>query len=71
MTRVRRTQYVRLGMITVLMSVIWLQVLPWMATQPDMAAHLQQLDEQGIDPSAMFYTELDAMEPILRRLEQR
>lgn len=60
-----------LGLTFCLMAVIWLRVLPWVAAQPKMAAHLEQLDKQGIDPSAMFYTDLEAMEPILRRLECR
>jgi len=60
-----------LGMTICLVAVIWLQVLPWVAVQPKMAAHLEQLDKKGIDPSAMFYTDLEAMEPILRRLECR
>ena len=67
----RRLQYIRLALATSLIAVIWLQVLPWIAVQPKMAAHLEHLDEHGVDPSAMFYTELDAMEPILHRLEQR
>ncbi len=71
MTNPRWKDYARLVLAGSLIGVIWLQVLPWIAVQPPMAAHLEQLDEQGIDPSAMFYTELDAMEPILWRLEQR
>jgi len=71
MSQEQLTGCLRLGTIVCLMAVIWLQVLPWVADQPKMAAHLEQLDEQGIDPSAMFYTDLDAMEPILRRLEHR
>lgn len=71
MTDSRIHNYVRLALVSGVMAVLWLQVLPWIAAQPDMAAHLEQLDERGIDPSAMFYTELDSMEPILRRLEQR
>ena len=71
MSRQQLTGRLGLGMIVCLLAVIWLQVLPWVAAQPKMAAHLEQLDKQGIDPSAMFYTELEAMEPILRRLECR
>jgi hypothetical protein len=71
MNRQQLTGGLRLGMVGCLLAVIWLQVLPWVAAQPKMAAHLEHLDEQGIDPSAMFYTDLDAMEPILKRLERR
>ena len=47
-------------------AVIWLVVLPWWSRQPAMAQRLEWLDERGIDPSAMFYTELEYMDPILR-----
>lgn len=52
-----------------IVAVIWLYALPWWAQQPGMAAHLQSLEDQGIDASAMFYTELDALDPVLQRLE--
>ncbi len=35
-----------------------------------MREYSRWLDERGIDPSAMYYTELEAMEPILHRLER-
>ncbi len=47
----------------------WCIVLPWYAGQPAMKKHLQFLDDQGIDPSAMFYTELEAMDAILEKIE--
>ena len=50
---------------------LWLVVLPWIARQPRMAAHLQWLQDQGIDGGAMYYTELEAMKPILEKLERR
>lgn len=48
---------------------IWGGVLPWIAAQPEMQRHLTFLDERGIDPSAMFYTELDAMDAILKNVD--
>lgn len=53
------------------LSVLWLVALPWIARQPRMAAHLQWLEDQGIDGGAMYYTELEAMKPILEKLERR
>ncbi len=50
---------------------VWLLVLPWLARQPSVNTQLQWLDEQRIDPSAMYYTELEAMKPILARLNER
>lgn len=55
----------------VLIGVVWLVVLPWLAAQPAMKRHRQWLDDRGIDPGAMYYTELDAMEPILDRLNKQ
>lgn len=53
----------------VIIACLWCVVLPWFADRPAMKAHLQFLDDRGIDPSAMFYTELDAMDAILEKLE--
>ncbi|MFG0264497.1 MAG: hypothetical protein ACF8AM_05010 [Rhodopirellula sp. JB055] len=50
-----------------LLSIIWLVVLPAYARQPEMHQHLKWLDDRGIDPSAMYYTELDVMDDILAK----
>jgi len=47
---------------------VWFVALPHAANQPDMAAHLEFLDDNGVDPSAMYYTELEMMKPIFERL---
>jgi hypothetical protein len=52
-------------------TVIWLVVLPWLARQPSVDARIRRLDAQGIDPSAMYYTELESMRPILDDLNRR
>ncbi|NJN44232.1 MAG: hypothetical protein HC806_05590 [Anaerolineae bacterium] len=52
-------------------SLIWLFVLPWIARRPAVETHLRDLDSQGIDPSAMYYTDLKMMDRLLRRLEGR
>lgn len=49
------------------LSVVWLVWLPAYANQPAMKRHLQWLDDKGIDPSAMYYTELEFMKDILAR----
>lgn len=49
------------------LSVVWLVWLPAYADQPEMKRHLQWLDDKGIDPSAMYYTELEMMKDILAR----
>lgn len=49
------------------LGLIWLVWLPGQADRPAMRRHLQWLDDRGIDPSAMYYTELDVMRDILKR----
>jgi hypothetical protein len=61
---------VTLLLVTFSIAAVWLLFLPWIATQPSTAERLRFLEERGIDPSAMYYTELDAMDRILDRLER-
>jgi hypothetical protein len=51
-------------------AVCWLVLLPWLAAQPELAARIKTLERAGIDPSAMYYSELEMMPDTLRRLEQ-
>ncbi len=62
-------RYLGLVLATTAVAFVWTVILPWVALQPQMANHLQELEKQGIDGGAMFYTELEAMEPILHKLE--
>ncbi len=52
-------------------AAVWLLLLPSIAERPAMRVHLDRLEADGIDPSAMFYTELPMMKPILERLERQ
>jgi len=56
-----------LAISVIALSAVWLVWLPAQANRPAMNRHLQWLDDQGIDPSAMYYTELDVMQEILAR----
>lgn len=49
-------------------AVGWIVVLPWLSALPGQKANIDWLKEQKIDPSARYYTEVEAMEPILERL---
>ena len=66
-----RNQQIRrvlaLAVTIVILSEVWLVLLPAYANQPEMKRHLQWLDDKGIDPSAMYYTELEMMKDILGR----
>ena len=66
-----RAAWVRLGLALLSITLVWGWGLPWLAEHEPMQQQLKFLEQRGIDPSAMFYTELDAMVPILDRLERR
>lgn len=61
----------RLALWTAAVAVGWLIVLPWLALQTPVASRLEWLDERRIDPSAMYYTELEVLKPVLQRLNRR
>jgi len=63
----RRTAW--LAATIVVIASVWLIVLPRCGRIPAIREHLQMLEDRGIDPSAMFYTELESMGPLLERLE--
>lgn len=50
---------------------LWLVVLPRVAQIPRVRGYLERLEQKGIDPSAMFYTELEFMEPIYNRIIEK
>ena len=50
--------------------VLWLAVLPRIADQPPVRRHIEFLEQRQIDPSAMFYTELEPMDEIRARMTQ-
>jgi hypothetical protein len=53
------------------LATTWLVLLPWLATTKPVADHIAAQQRQGIDPSAMFYTELDIAPAIAHRAERR
>ncbi|WP_437200773.1 hypothetical protein [Planctomicrobium sp. SH664] len=63
-----QTGFARLVAWLVPLAVLWLVILPWMSQREAIQRELEWLDTQGIDPSAMYYTELEAMKPILQEL---
>ena len=66
-----RRRMLRLAAWASAIAAVWLVALPWLARQPAIDARIRRLDAQGIDPSAMYYTELDMMQPILEDLNRR
>lgn len=60
-----------LAVAIVLIATTWLIGLPWLAERPAVRSYLRWLEERKIDPSARYYTDLEAMEPILDKLDRR
>ena len=56
--------WLRLAGCAAAIGLIWLGVLPWIADRPSVQRQLEFLDQRQIDPSAMFYTELEAMDDV-------
>lgn len=53
------------------LAAIWLGVLPHVATIKPVAEHIADNERRGIDPSAMFYTELEIAPAIAHKAERR
>ena len=51
-------------------AVVWLGVLPFVAKNHRVKQRIQWLEQQRIDPTAMFYTDLPAMDEILKNQER-
>lgn len=60
-------------LVVVLLGVllVWGAILPWIADQPVMRETWARWQQQGVDPSVRFYTELPVSDPVARRLEGR
>jgi hypothetical protein len=52
------------------MAAIWLIVLPWVAARPAIQQRIRFFEQQRIDPSAMFYTEVEMMEEVQDRIDR-
>lgn len=55
-------RWTRFAAAIAVVSVVWLLILPWIGSHESMRARVNELDQQGIDPAALFYTDLDAMQ---------
>lgn len=55
----------------VALAATWLVLLPWLASTKPVADHIAEQQRQGIDPSAMFITELEIAPAIAHQAERR
>ena len=51
-------------------GLIWLSVLPSLGRLPSLREAIDERDAHGIDASAMYYTDLEMMDGVIRRNEQ-
>lgn len=65
-----RQRWQRLAVALLSLATIWLVILPWISRQPVVARHVAEQERQGIDPSAMFYSELEILPPIAHHVER-
>jgi len=66
----KQKSWCKLTLAVISLTTIWLTILPMIAQQPTVAARIQRLEARGIDPTAIFYTELDAMEAAEARVRR-
>ena len=48
-----------------IIAITWCYLLPMATKQPVVRQRIEFLDEKGIDPTAMFYTDLEIMDEII------
>lgn len=49
-------------------SVIWLVILPQVGERPAVRQRIEILEDRGVDPGAMYYTDLEVMTEVKQRL---
>lgn len=62
--------WTKLSVAVAVILIIWLIGLPWLANRALVRNRIDWLAEEQIDPTAMFYTELESMDSILRKIER-
>jgi hypothetical protein len=66
----RQAGLTKLAIALAAMACVWLVVLPLVSQQRHVSEHIQQQEQLGIDPSAMFYSELEILPAIAHRVER-
>ena len=61
MNRVVTSPTGRLAVATAILLVVWLVILPWVGRRPAIDRHVWAMEKGGINPAAMFYTELERL----------
>lgn len=64
------SRWARLMAASALIALVWLGVLPYVGAQAQVARHIATQEQLGIDPSAMFYSELKMVPSIAHHVER-
>ena len=60
-TRDRRAGVVRLAAGALVAAAVWCGLLPRLLDLGPVARHVARMEERGVDPAAMYYTELERL----------
>lgn len=66
----RLKNWLALTTIALFIGWVWLAVLPRLQQNSALKEDIEFLDEQGIDPSALYYTDLEAMSRLEAQIEK-
>lgn len=64
-----RLRVARLAAACAVVAAIWLILLPALARLRPIHDHIERMERARIDPSAMFYTEIEGMDEIRARVD--
>jgi len=54
--------------LTVSLGILWLVILPRAAEIPQLRSEIEFLEQKKIDPTAMFYTDLETIEETVQNI---
>ncbi|WP_417378152.1 hypothetical protein [Gimesia sp.] len=63
-----RQRWVRFLLLLAAVCLLWLVVFPQIATIPQVKAEIDFLEEKQIDPTAMFYSDLETIEDTVQNI---
>lgn len=63
-------RWLRFAVAFLSVAAIWRLALPWVESYPQVSEHIATQKKLGVDPSAMFYTELEISSPIAHHVER-
>ncbi|WP_298867243.1 hypothetical protein [uncultured Gimesia sp.] len=65
-----RIRWIRFLSLTAVLCIIWLVILPRAAEIPRLQSEIKFLEQRKIDPSAMFYSDLETIEQTVQSIDQ-